>query len=64
MHKYYSQELGVIKEQNASLQIEVLHLQEEINVTQGKIRKVRNVSSIWTEHFFFFFYFLKLIHNI
>lgn len=39
-----SQELEVIKEQNASLQIEVLHLQEEVNVTQGKIRKVKNVS--------------------
>lgn len=35
----------MIKEQNASLQIHVLHLQEEINETQGKIRKVRDVSS-------------------
>jgi hypothetical protein len=38
----------VIKEQNASLQIHVLHLQEEINETQGKIRKVRDVSSIFS----------------
>jgi hypothetical protein len=36
----------VIKEQNASLQIHVLHLQEEINETQGKIRKVRDVSTV------------------
>lgn len=41
---YSSQELEVVKEQNASLQIQVLHLQEEINETQGKIRKVRDVS--------------------
>lgn len=39
-----SGDLEVIKEQNASLQIHVLHLQEEINETQGKIRKVRDVS--------------------
>ncbi|KAG1473740.1 hypothetical protein G6F56_000774 [Rhizopus delemar] len=43
------QELGVIKEQNASLQIEVLHLQEEINVTQGKIRKVRNMIKLYNQ---------------
>jgi hypothetical protein len=49
----YSGDLEVIKEQNASLQIHVLHLQEEINETQGKIRKVRDVS--------FFFYYL--MHN-
>lgn len=41
-----SKDLEVIKEQNASLQIHVLHLQEEINESQGKIRKVRDVSSI------------------
>lgn len=39
-----SKDLEVIKEQNASLQIHVLHLQEEINESQGKIRKVRDVS--------------------
>lgn len=49
----YSGDLEVIKEQNASLQIHVLHLQEEINETQGKIRKVRDVS----------FFFIYLMHN-
>jgi hypothetical protein len=39
----YSGDLEVIKEQNANLQIHVLHLQEEINVTQGKIKKIRDV---------------------
>lgn len=43
-HDVHSGDLEVIKEQNASLQIHVLHLQEEINETQGKIRKVRDVS--------------------
>lgn len=40
-----SDELETIKEQNANLQICVLHLQEEINENQGKIRKVRDVST-------------------
>ncbi|KAG1242398.1 hypothetical protein G6F68_016206 [Rhizopus microsporus] len=43
------QELEVIKEQNASLQIEVLHLQEEVNVTQGKIRKVKNMIKLYDQ---------------
>lgn len=37
----------MIKEQNASLQIHVLHLQEEINETQGKIRKVRDMIKLY-----------------
>lgn len=40
-------DLEVIKEQNASLQIHVLHLQEEINETQGKIRKVRDMIKLY-----------------
>ncbi|KAG1643051.1 hypothetical protein G6F44_004215 [Rhizopus delemar] len=43
------QEFEVIKEQNANLQIEVLHLQEEINVTQGKIRKVKNMIKLYNQ---------------
>ncbi|RCI02544.1 hypothetical protein CU098_003153 [Rhizopus stolonifer] len=42
-------ELEVIKEQNASLQIEVLHLQEEVNVTQGKIRKAHNMVKLYNQ---------------
>lgn len=42
-----SRDLEVIKEQNASLQIHVLHLQEEINETQGKIRKVRDMIKLY-----------------
>ncbi|KAG0182026.1 hypothetical protein DFQ29_006144 [Apophysomyces sp. BC1021] len=41
------QDLEVIKEQNASLQIHVLHLQEEINETQGKIRKARDMIKLY-----------------
>ncbi|CEJ03848.1 hypothetical protein RMCBS344292_17823 [Rhizopus microsporus] len=43
------QELEVVKEQNASLQIQVLHLQEEINETQGKIRKVRDMIKLYKQ---------------
>ncbi|KAI9248467.1 hypothetical protein EDC94DRAFT_637357 [Helicostylum pulchrum] len=42
-------DLEVIKEQNASLQIHVLHLQEEINETQGKIRKVRDMIKLYNQ---------------
>ncbi|KAI8142799.1 hypothetical protein BJV82DRAFT_516191 [Fennellomyces sp. T-0311] len=42
-------ELETIKEQNASLQIHVLHLQEEINESQGKIRKVRDMIKLYTQ---------------
>ncbi|EPB89174.1 hypothetical protein HMPREF1544_04041 [Mucor circinelloides 1006PhL] len=42
-------DLEVIKEQNASLQIHVLHLQEEINETQGKIRKVRDMIKLYSQ---------------
>lgn len=53
IHQYFlflfiSDDLEVIKEQNASLQIHVLHLHEEINETQGKTRKVRDVSRMDT----------------
>ncbi|KAF7728213.1 hypothetical protein EC973_006494 [Apophysomyces ossiformis] len=41
------QDLEIIKEQNASLQIHVLHLQEEINETQGKIRKARDMIKLY-----------------
>lgn len=44
---FSSRDLEVIKEQNASLQIHVLHLQEEINETQGKIRKVRDMIKLY-----------------
>ncbi|SAM07830.1 hypothetical protein [Absidia glauca] len=40
-------DLEVIKEQNASLQIHVLHLHEEINETQGKTRKVRDMIKLY-----------------
>ncbi|KAI8359944.1 hypothetical protein BD560DRAFT_334725 [Blakeslea trispora] len=43
------QDLEVIKQQNASLQIHVLHLQEEINETQGKIRKVRDMIKFYSQ---------------
>ncbi|KAI8377115.1 hypothetical protein EDC96DRAFT_435613 [Choanephora cucurbitarum] len=43
------QDLEIIKEQNASLQIHVLHLQEEINETQGKIRKVRDMIKLYNQ---------------
>ncbi|KAJ8660023.1 hypothetical protein O0I10_004250 [Lichtheimia ornata] len=42
-------ELETIKEQNANLQICVLHLQEEINENQGKIRKVRDMIKLYTQ---------------
>ncbi|KAI8639352.1 hypothetical protein BD408DRAFT_350074 [Parasitella parasitica] len=42
-------DLEVIKEQNASLQIHVLHLQEEINETQGRIRKVRDMIKLYNQ---------------
>ncbi|ORZ17098.1 hypothetical protein BCR42DRAFT_326316 [Absidia repens] len=40
-------DLEVIKEQNASLQINVLHLHEEINEIQGKTRKVRDMIKLY-----------------
>ncbi|KAI8881855.1 hypothetical protein K501DRAFT_295580 [Backusella circina FSU 941] len=42
-------DLEIIKEQNASLQINVLHLQEEINECQGKIRKVRDMIKLYNQ---------------
>ncbi|KAI7903326.1 uncharacterized protein BX663DRAFT_434111 [Cokeromyces recurvatus] len=42
-------DLEIIKEQNASLQIHVLHLQEEINDTQGKIRKIRDMIKLYNQ---------------
>ncbi|KAI8993526.1 hypothetical protein BDB01DRAFT_703015, partial [Pilobolus umbonatus] len=42
-------DLEVIKEQNANLQIHVLHLQEEINETQGKIRKIRDMIKLYNQ---------------
>ncbi|CAO3636083.1 unnamed protein product [Cunninghamella echinulata] len=41
------EDLEVIKKQNASLQIHVLHLHEEINETQGKIRKIRDMIKLY-----------------
>ncbi|KAL0088415.1 hypothetical protein F4703DRAFT_1734397 [Phycomyces blakesleeanus] len=40
-------DLEIIKQENANLQIHVLHLQEEINETQGKIRKVRDMVKLY-----------------
>ncbi|KAI8371401.1 uncharacterized protein BYT42DRAFT_66565 [Radiomyces spectabilis] len=42
-------DLEIIKEQNASLQIHVLHLQEEINETQGKTRKIRDMIKLYSQ---------------
>ncbi|KAI7866471.1 hypothetical protein BDF14DRAFT_1728222 [Spinellus fusiger] len=44
-------DLEIIKEENANLQIHVLHLQEEINETQGKIRKVRDMVKLYNQLF-------------
>ncbi|ORX58691.1 hypothetical protein DM01DRAFT_1301309 [Hesseltinella vesiculosa] len=42
-------DLEVIKQQNANLQIHVLHLHEEINETQGKTRKVRDMIKLYNQ---------------
>ncbi|KAI9315236.1 hypothetical protein BX666DRAFT_2019891 [Dichotomocladium elegans] len=42
-------DLDLIKEQNANLQICVLHLQESINESQSKIRKVRDIIKLYTQ---------------
>jgi hypothetical protein len=45
----YSQELENLKERNATLQIQVLHLQEELNETQSKIRKAREMIKLYNK---------------
>ncbi|ORY93214.1 hook-related protein family [Syncephalastrum racemosum] len=47
--KLSDEDLEVIKEQNAALQIQVLHLQEEINETQSKTRKTREMIKLYTQ---------------
>ncbi|KAI8991736.1 hypothetical protein BDF20DRAFT_904224 [Mycotypha africana] len=42
-----NKDLEIIKEQNASLQIHVLNLQEEINETQGTSKKVRDMVKLY-----------------
>lgn len=44
-----SEELETIKEQNTSLQICVLNLQEEINESQSRIRKVRDLIKLYSQ---------------
>jgi hypothetical protein len=39
--------LDNLKERNAALQIQVLHLQEELNETQSKIRKAREMIKLY-----------------
>jgi hypothetical protein len=46
---FYSQELESLKERNATLQIQVLHLQEELNETQSKIRKAREMIKLYNK---------------
>ncbi|KAI9317578.1 HOOK protein-domain-containing protein [Dichotomocladium elegans] len=43
------EDLEKIKEQNANLQICVLHLQEEINESQSKIRKARDMIKLYSQ---------------
>ncbi|KAH8550018.1 hypothetical protein BGW37DRAFT_428084 [Umbelopsis sp. PMI_123] len=43
------QELENLKERNATLQIQVLHLQEELNETQSKIRKAREMIKLYNK---------------
>jgi hypothetical protein len=38
-----------LKERNATLQIQVLHLQEELNETQSKIRKAREMIKLYNK---------------
>jgi len=42
-------ELETLKERNATLQIQVLHLQEELNETQSKIRKAREMIKLYNK---------------
>lgn len=42
-------ELENLKERNATLQIQVLHLQEELNETQSKIRRAREMIKVYSK---------------
>ncbi|KAG2178072.1 hypothetical protein INT43_003325, partial [Umbelopsis isabellina] len=42
-------ELENLKERNATLQIQVLHLQEELNETQSKIRRAREMIKLYSK---------------
>ncbi|KAM3583801.1 hypothetical protein VKS41_003772 [Umbelopsis sp. WA50703] len=44
-------ELENLKERNATLQIQVLHLQEELNETQSKIRRAREMIKLYSKLF-------------